>query len=378
MRIAFYAPLKSPDHPVPSGDRQIGRALLSAMTRAGHDVALASRFRSYDGGGDNERQARLRAIGARVAGRLVRRWQHAPPDVFFTYHVYHKAPDLLGPAVGRALRVPYVVAEASSAARHGDGPWAVGHALALQAIRAADAVISLNPKDEPEVRRARGPGATSLTLAPFIDVDAFVGASTRCRPVGCDDAEPRLVTTAMMRDGAKLASYRVLAAALTALRDRRWTLRVIGDGPARGDVEHAFAALGTRVSFLGERPAAAIAAELADSDLFVWPAIDEAIGLAFIEAQACGVPVVGAQSPGVAAVIAAGRTGLLAPPADVGAFVAATRALLDDAGLRRRMAADARAYVRERHDVGRASAELDTILRDAVAGYGRARSHVHA
>ena len=32
----------------------------------------------------------------------------AAPDVWFTYHVHHKAPDLLGPAVSRALGIPYV------------------------------------------------------------------------------------------------------------------------------------------------------------------------------------------------------------------------------------------------------------------------------
>ncbi len=33
MRVAFYAPLKWPDHPVPSGDRQIARALLRPMPK---------------------------------------------------------------------------------------------------------------------------------------------------------------------------------------------------------------------------------------------------------------------------------------------------------------------------------------------------------
>ncbi len=39
MKVAFYAPLKPPDHPVPSGDRQLAQALLQAL-RAGGQVAL--------------------------------------------------------------------------------------------------------------------------------------------------------------------------------------------------------------------------------------------------------------------------------------------------------------------------------------------------
>jgi len=136
MRIAFYAPLKAPDHPVPSGDRQIARALLQALCAGGHDAVVASRLRSFDGRGDRRRQARLRQIGAEVATRLIARWRgDDQPQVWFTYHLHHKAPDHLGPVVSRALGIPYVVAEGSTAPRQRDGPWAEGHEDALAALR---------------------------------------------------------------------------------------------------------------------------------------------------------------------------------------------------------------------------------------------------
>ena len=56
MRIAFYAPLKAPDDPVLSGDRQIARGLIEALTLAGHEVRLASSFRSYDRGNPRRRR----------------------------------------------------------------------------------------------------------------------------------------------------------------------------------------------------------------------------------------------------------------------------------------------------------------------------------
>ena len=117
MRVAFYAPMKPPGHPVPSGDRRMARLLIEALRRGGHEVALASRLRSWDRGLDPARPARIEALGARVADRLVRRWRGAPdrPDAWFTYHLYHKAPDWLGPPVAAALGIPYVVAEASHA-----------------------------------------------------------------------------------------------------------------------------------------------------------------------------------------------------------------------------------------------------------------------
>lgn len=47
MKIAFHAPLKSPDHPVPSGDRQMARMLIEALRVAGHDVGIASELRTF-------------------------------------------------------------------------------------------------------------------------------------------------------------------------------------------------------------------------------------------------------------------------------------------------------------------------------------------
>src|SRR3977135_2231917 len=123
MRIAFYAPLKPPDHPVASGDRRVGQLLLDALRGAGHSPFVASRLRSYDGAGDPLRQTRLRAIGEGGARRLLRQWRTQPaaaPDLWFTYHLYYKAPDWLGPAISTALGIPYVVAEASHAPKRAD------------------------------------------------------------------------------------------------------------------------------------------------------------------------------------------------------------------------------------------------------------------
>ena len=367
MRIAFYAPLKPPDHPVPSGDRNIARALMQALAAAGHDVVLASRFRSLDSRGDEKRQLRLHALGDRLAARLASRLPGDRPDAWFTYHVHHKAPDLLGPYVSRALGIPYVIAEASVAAKQRSGPWSAGYARACMAVRAADLVVSLNPADDAGVAEARPAGAAMASLAPFIDVAGFAGAAVP--PARIPRAPVRLVTVAMMRHRAKLASYRVLAAALESLRDLDWELAIVGDGPARADVEAAFAHVRDRVTLLGAKEPMVIASLLQASDVFLWPAIDEAIGLVFLEAQACGVPVVGAATPGVAAVVSAEHTGLLVPAGNVAAFAAATRRLVTDAALRGRMAAAAFARVRAHHDVPHAAAQLDVLLRRACAAH---------
>lgn len=377
MRIAFYAPLKAPEHPVPSGDRLLARMFVAALGRAGHRVELASRLRTFDGRGDAARQTRLAAVGAGIAQRLIRRWQRAPadrPDLWFTYHLYHKAPDPLGPIVSQVLRIPYVVAEASFAPRQREGPWQAGHASVEAAIRAADAFVCLNPADLPMVDTVRDPDADVLRLPPFIDVDAFAAgardphASATATALAPPGATPRLVTVAMLRPGDKLASYAALALALTRIAGRSWHLIAVGDGSARHEVQALFAGFSPgRVRFVGAQPAPVVAALLAGADLFVWPAVAEVLGLAMLEAQACGVPVVAGRRPGSATMVVHGETGMLIDPGDVGAFADAIGALLDDPALRRTMGERARRYVRERHALAAATGALDALVARAVA-----------
>jgi glycosyltransferase involved in cell wall biosynthesis len=356
VRIAFYAPLKPPDHPVPSGDRQVARLLIAALRRGGHEVTLASRLRLYDGAGDPRRQQVLAERAARTAARLVERWRRSgAPELWFTYHLYYKAPDHLGPAVCDALGIPYVVAEASVAGKRAAGPWAQNHRAVERALRRADAVIGLNTADRAGVVPLLTDPGRWATLAPFIDTAAYAPGPREAGPV-------RLIAVAMMRPGDKLASYRVLGAALARLLDLAWRLEVVGDGPARGEVEAALAALGDRVEWRGALPAPAVAERLAAADLCVWPAINEAFGMAMLEAQASGVPVVAGASGGVAGIVRSGETGLLVPPGDAEAFAAAVRRLLSDPTERASMARRARDVVRRDHDLPSAAAQLATVI----------------
>ncbi|HVF64574.1 MAG TPA: glycosyltransferase family 4 protein [Casimicrobiaceae bacterium] len=374
MRIAFYAPLKSPDHPIPSGDRLLARNFVAALKRAGHDVSIAERLRTFDGTGDERRQHRLARLAQRCAERLVSRWKHdtrAGPDLWFTYHIYHKAPDWIGPAVSRALDIPYVVAEASIARKQRDGPWRFGHAAVVDAVRSADAVISINPGDVPGIAAERGNAPPPIALAPYLDVDAWA-ASARSGQHSPWSTSPlsddvRIVTVAMMRPGYKLTSYRVLADALARIAHRPWGLMIAGDGSVRADVERAFASFRPgRVAFTGAKPREAIAGLLASADMFVWPAVDESIGMVFLEAQALGVPVVAGRQPGVAGVVADGVSGILVPATDDVALAGAVDRLIVDADRRREMGLAAGRYVREHHDVSTAAVALDAIVQAAV------------
>ena len=369
-RIAFYAPLKPPDHPVPSGDRRMAQLLWQALARAGARVELASRLRSRDADGDPARQRRLAALGRRLAERYVRRIRARPPgarpDVWLTYHLYYKAPDWIGPAAAEMLGIPYLVAEASYAPKRAGGPWDAGHRQVAAALRQAAAVLTINPADA----AALPAGVRQVALPPFLDT-AELDAAPADRPgvaaaYGLDPGQPWLIAVAMMRAGDKLASYRELADALGRLGDRPWQLLVLGDGPARGQVEAAFGPLAGRVRYAGATEASATARALASADLFVWPAVNEAYGMALLEAQAAGCPAVCGDFGGVSAILSDRETGRLVPPHDPRALADAVAALLDDPDGRAAMGAAARAKVARTHTIDTVSQQLSALLAEVT------------
>jgi len=377
MNIAFYAPMKAPDHPTPSGDRAVGKMLLAALHAAGHRVQLASRLRSLDRTGDIANQARIRSRARRVMARLLARYQRCEPaqrpQLWFTYHLFHKAPDLIGAGISRALNIPYVVAEASHAPKRAGGAWDAGYRCAAQAMKSAALIITLNPVDEACVRDLLGVAAPLRRLAPFIDTRpgtralAAIGKSHALRRrLGMRAGTPVIVCAAMMRSGDKLSSYRMLAAALARIAGLPWQLLVLGDGPAREQVEDAMRPLGRRVFWAGLVAQESLPQWLCGCDLYAWPAVNEAWSMALLEAAAVGVPAIAGDEGGVASVIDHGRSGILTQARDSAAFAAAIAALLGDDCGRRRLGEAARAKITAGHDLAAAGRALNELLCEVV------------
>jgi glycosyltransferase involved in cell wall biosynthesis len=371
--IAFYAPMKDPQHPAPSGDRTMARLLIQALQQAGFAPQLASALRSWDGVGEREFQQRIQQQALAEADRVCQRWGSAPPHarprLWFTYHVYYKAPDWIGPRVADVLGIPYVVAEASRAGKRAGGPWAVGHEGAEAALDRAEIVFVMTEADRESLEGRRSAGQRLVSLPPFIDLAEWDFLPARSCPGSLRIAnQPRLLTVAMMRPGDKLASYRILADSLGRVLDLPWRLDIVGDGEARGEVETLLAAFGERVTFhgaVGDR--ASLAARYHTADLFVWPAVNEAYGMAFLEAQAFGCPVLAGGYGGVASVVRDGATGVLTAPGDAAAFAHELRALIRDDARRTVLGEAAARFVRAERRLEHAAARLESALTPLLA-----------
>jgi glycosyltransferase involved in cell wall biosynthesis len=362
MNIAFYAPMKPASSPIPSGDRRVARALIAALESTGHSVETGSEFVSYLSAPDpfaiQEGYVHARELAIALATTFRAKSPKTRPNLWFTYHVYYKAPDWIGPAVADALGIPYVIAEASFAPKRADGPWDINHRGVEAAIRRADLIFGLNSADEPCVRPLLKTPDRLVALKPFLPAMPVAERAPSNGPV-------RLVTVAMMRAGAKLESYQVLARALGYLPSSGWTLTVVGDGSAEAQVRGLFA--GPNVTFVGRSDEQGLAELYAQSDLFLWPAVDEAYGMAILEAQRAGLPVVAGKSGGVGDVVADGETGILTPTGDAGAFAEAVAALIGDPKRRQKLGLTAMRKAAADHDFAAAAQTLDTHLKALVA-----------
>lgn len=360
--IAFYAPLKSPRHAVPSGDRTMARLFLRAWEAAGHEPVLASELRSFEPSGNEACQRAIAAQGEDEALRLIGSYRRTGvPAAFFTYHCYYKAPDWIGPRVADALAIPYIVAEASRAEKRADGPFAHAHAGCELALARADAILCMTPGDREALELRRPPHQALVDCPPFIDASTWPEP-----PQSRADGPLRLITVAMMRDGDKLQSYRLLALALEQATDLPWTLDIVGDGPARAQVEALFAPFAPRIRFHGlVEDRGALAACFARAHLFVWPAVNEAFGLAPLEAQGMGCPVLLGDEGGVRSALADGITGRLAPPRDPAAFALLLREMAREPATLARMSAAAARFVRRERTLEATARLLQHTLLEA-------------
>ena len=361
MKIAFYAPLKPPDHPVPSGDRQMARMLIKALELKGHSVMVVSHLRAYLSDNGERELTNLRDRARAEVERITKGWSAgAKPDIWLSYHPYYRAPDLPGPSLAAKFDIPYVTLEASYARKRDRDAWANAQKLVTSAIEKAALNICFTKRDRDGLAML-GPEIRLAYVPPFIDVADY----DRERPAST--GVMKFISVAMMRKGDKFDSYRMLAAAFERLTDLDWHLKIIGDGPLRTEVQALFAkSPASRITWAGERAPGEIAGELRDADLYCWPGCGEAYGLAYLEAQAAGIPVVAQDIAGVPEVVRSGETGILTPAGDVAAYAEAIRALAADRNRLRLLGRQARQFVLTERTLEIASQHLDVILRQII------------
>lgn len=280
--------------------------------------------------------------GRRLAGAILPLLRSLPCDVIDAEFFW---PDgVAAMHLSAALGIPFSVkARGSDIARWGRNP-AIREQM-LAAAQAAGGLLAVSEALRRDMIALGMPGANIAVHYTGVDLERF-------RPGGRAPGRRILAVGNLVPE----KGHRLLLEAAARLPDAR--LLVAGDGPERGRLE---AAAGPNVTFLGAVPHADIPALLAEADVMALASEREGLANAWVEALACGTPIVVPDVGGAREVVDRREAGRIVAR-EAGAIAAAIADLLD--------APPDRAAVRaaaERFSWQRNGAELAAHLRRVAA-----------
>ena len=141
---------------------------------------------------------------------------------------------------------------------------------------------------------------------------------------------------------------------------------IVGDGPSRKELEELALKynLKNKVIFTGFRRDTV--SLLAVMDIFVLPSLTEGMPIAILEAMASGKPIVATRVGGVPTIIKDGRNGILVESKNKNALASATLTLLQDRGLREKLAEEAKSLVKENFSAERMAGSYEEIYLDLI------------
>jgi glycosyltransferase involved in cell wall biosynthesis len=245
-----------------------------------------------------------------------------------------------------------------------------GTAMEGACLRMADQVFSSSKSSAAWCAKHYGLDAARIpTIHTGVDTELFRPRGSDARP-----ADKHPLTIAFAGNISTSKGVDLLARAAMRLAPEMPGLRVKLFGTARKRLpeqlcaEAAAGGLPGLLHFAGFADRPTLARELAGADLFVAPSDYEGgPGLVYLEAMACGLPVIACECPGVAEVLTGGDNGLLVPSRDIDSLTEAMRTLLIDHEQRQRMGERAREYVLRTADSRDCIRRLEALYA-AVAG----------
>jgi len=178
-------------------------------------------------------------------------------------------------------------------------------------------------------------------------------------------ARAEIPTVIHLGRARKYKAVDVVLKAFARVRGELNTARlvIVGDGPELSSLKQLAASLGLgdAVTFTGHADGNTVVDLLNRAHVCVNASPKEGWGLTVVEANACGVPVVGSDRPGLLASIRDNESGVLVPYGDVDAFARGTVELIRDRALWNRMSAAGLAWAQSL-TWERTAAEMEAVF----------------
>ncbi len=231
----------------------------------------------------------------------------------------------------------------------------------------ADLLLACSQHEAAELQRMGLPAERVRTVPLWIDVDWIT--SLPSRPPQREHGRPLILYIGQLtrRKGPDLVVEAMPA--VVAQHPEAAFVFVSHNPAAQAELQSRAAALGTdrHLHFAGQVSEEEKVALLRACDAYVLPTRYEGFGLPLLEAMACRAPVVTSDIPVVREIVQDGENGLLVPMGDSQALAAALLRVVDDGGLRQRLADGGERTLRERYDGARLVQEVLQVYREAGA-----------
>ena len=353
MKIAYYMPFKTMGHQNPSGDLIIGTEIFDHIQQKGNIIKIVSKLRTRWIYYNPENLIKLFFEKKRVVNKL----RTSPPDIWLSYHSYYKAPDLLGPYCCSKLSIPYVIFQGIySTKRRKSLKTLIGFLLNKKTLQSADHIFTNKRRDLKNLSRIIPPEKLTY-IAPGIQPQDFRFSKKerdKNHRLWACEKEVVIMTAAMMRPGVKTEGISIVIQSCSKLHARGYKVRLIiaGDGECRDQLEQqANGQLPGRVVFLGKIKRRELYKYYSSADIFAFPGIQESLGMVYLEAQSCKLPVVAFEDWGAKEAIYSGKTGYLSPAAEPKLFTKNIEKLILDPKLRHTFGYNGRKHILANHDL---------------------------
>ncbi len=368
MRVLYSHRIQSRD-----GQSVHLEELVAALRRAGHEVLVVGpgMYEASGFGGENRLVKLIRNCLPNVVGelaeiaynlpaylRLSRAFGAFQPDVIYErYNLFYIA----GAVLARRRRVPFYVEVNSPLADErsregGLGLRALARAMERFVWNGADRIAAVTGVLRDIIAAQGAPRARIEVVANGIDLPCFATIPAPPESRGT-------VTLGFIGFMRPWHGLDQLLEALARHGDERVRLLVVGDGPVLPDLRRQAEALGLagRARFTGLAGREAIAGLLAEMDVAMQPkVVAYASPLKVFEYMAAGRAIVAPDQPNIREILAHEETALLFDPTEPGGMWRAILRLIEDAPLRRRLGAAAKAEIARRDYTWRANAERVT------------------
>lgn len=353
MKFAFYAPFKPIGHKTPSGDLIIARSIFKFLGSQNHEVVVPSRLRArwiYF-------KPWLWIWALADVFRILKQFYTDRPHAWITYHTYYKAPDIIGPLVCRLLGLKYIIFQGIySTKRRRRFKTVFGFYLNRLALKQADHVFTNKGADLKNLARII-PSRKLSYIRPGIHPldfkqDRTKGAAFK-KKWNFPDC-PIVLTAAMFRDDVKTRGLTWLIKCLSRVSDKDIGFHLVIAGS--GKMEKQLMAIAEtsipgQHTFVGKVNRENMDEFYNSGDIFAFPGIRESLGMVYLEAQSCGLPVVAFDNGGIPEVVKNGETGFLVPMYDENAFAKTLIRLITQPYMSRDTGMRATKYVTGEHDI---------------------------